>query len=94
MVVLNSDEVVLTCVVHGFPLPSVEWQKDMLSLQAGFSVSTNSSFDYESLVVASSLMLSSVTYEDSGNYVCVATNFLARSFSVSSPPSLLTVNCE
>ena len=94
LVALNSDEATFTCVVHGFPVPSVEWQKDGLPLQTDFSVSVNSSLNSQPPVVTSSLMLSSVTYEDSGNYFCVATNFLAKSISVSSLSALLTVNCE
>ena len=88
---LDSEDVILTCVVYGSPLASVEWQKDSLPLQDGFSVSLNSS---GSFTVTSSLTLFSVTYQDSGSYVCVANNFLARSFSVSSSPAVLTVNRE
>ena len=91
---LDSDDVQFTCRAHGYPLPSVVWEKDGLPLQDGESVMINSSTDSVQLTRTSTLLLTSVSDENTGNYTCIASNFLVESFTVTSPSALLTVNCE
>ena len=92
--VLESDDAQLTCVARGNPLPSVEWEKDGFPLQANVDITVNSSINSVQLTHTSSLLLTSVDYEDAGSYTCTATNTLVKPISVTSSPAVLTVNCE
>ena len=92
--VLDSEDVLLTCVAHGYPVPSVEWEKDGLPLLTNASVIVNSSTNSDQLTRTSSLLLASVDYKDAGSYTCTASNLLVKPISVTSSPAVLTVNCE
>ena len=92
--VLDSEDVLLTCVAHGYPVPSVEWEKDGLPHQTNVSVTVNSSTNSDQLTRTSFLLLASVDYKDAGSYTCTASNLLVRPISVTSSPAVLTVNCE
>lgn len=59
--VLENDEVIIQCVVDGFPTPDIKWFKNQVEIE------TNDT----------SLPFKKVLETDSGNYHCLATNILA-----------------
>lgn len=73
--VLENNEVVINCVVDGFPSPDIKWFKGQTEIESKDT----------------SLIFKKVQEIDSGNYHCLATNILAmttKSFrvNVQTPP--------
>lgn len=73
--VLENDEVVIDCIVDGFPAPEVKWFKEQNEIKS----------------IDGTLVFKKVLEGDSGNYHCLALNILAiqtKSFflNVQTPP--------
>ena len=60
----EGDELTLQCTASGNPIPNVTWTKDDNDVELASTVQT----------AVSTLIISSVTREDSGVYKCTATN--------------------
>ncbi|TRY87102.1 hypothetical protein DNTS_009172, partial [Danionella cerebrum] len=67
MVVVEGSTVTLHCDAHGFPKPTINWFKE------------RSSLPWRHQIVGNNLVLSNVGRQDSGQYVCNATNHLGTS---------------
>ena len=75
-VTIDADnDVILSCVLRGFPEPKVEWMynEEVITSEDGVDIS------FESGVAT--LMLEQAAQEDSGCYSCIATNSEGRAMS-------------
>ncbi len=72
-----GDTLRLECVVTGVPLPVVTWTKDSLSLTSSMNI--NLVFNPGGRAV---LIINSVSVEDSGVYICNATNIASNVFQI------------
>ncbi|KAK2825049.1 hypothetical protein Q7C36_018976 [Tachysurus vachellii] len=84
LVVVEGATTVLHCDAHGFPKPTITWSKLRAPLPWGHKIVNNS------------LVLPSVGRQDSGQYICNATNNLGTSevtimVDVETPPYTTTV---
>lgn len=91
LTVLAPEEAMLSCLVIGFPLPTVSWvmvdnDRNQRLLTAGGSIAiaeTNTTIS-----LTSNLTISPTDIRQSGQYMCVATNV----FGMANESALLTVN--
>ncbi|XP_028266708.1 basement membrane-specific heparan sulfate proteoglycan core protein isoform X10 [Parambassis ranga] len=67
MIVVEGQTTTLHCEAHGFPSPTITWSK------------LRSPLPYRHKVVNNSLVLPSVGRQDSGEYICSATNNMGTS---------------
>ncbi|XP_073669042.1 basement membrane-specific heparan sulfate proteoglycan core protein isoform X7 [Paramisgurnus dabryanus] len=67
IVVAEGSTATLHCEAHGFPKPTITWSKD------------RSSLSWRHKVVDNSLVISNVRRQDSGHYICNATNHMGTS---------------
>uniref|UniRef100_A0A673I3A5 Basement membrane-specific heparan sulfate proteoglycan core protein-like n=1 Tax=Sinocyclocheilus rhinocerous TaxID=307959 RepID=A0A673I3A5_9TELE len=79
IVVVEGSTATLHCDAHGFPKPTITWSKE------------RSSLPWRHKIVDNSLVLPNVGRQDSGQYVCNATNHMGTSevtimLEVDSPP--------
>ncbi|XP_058618888.1 basement membrane-specific heparan sulfate proteoglycan core protein isoform X15 [Onychostoma macrolepis] len=79
IVVVESSTATLHCDAHGFPKPTITWSKE------------RSSLPWRHKIVDNSLVLPNVGRQDSGQYVCNATNHMGTSevtimLEVDTPP--------
>uniref|UniRef100_A0A672SXA5 Heparan sulfate proteoglycan 2 n=1 Tax=Sinocyclocheilus grahami TaxID=75366 RepID=A0A672SXA5_SINGR len=79
IVVVEGSTATLHCDAHGFPKPTITWSKE------------RSSLPWTHKIVDNSLVLPNVGRQDSGQYVCNATNHMGTSevtimLEVDSPP--------
>ncbi|XP_050953192.1 basement membrane-specific heparan sulfate proteoglycan core protein isoform X13 [Labeo rohita] len=79
IVVVEGSTATLHCEAHGFPKPTITWSKE------------RSSLPWRHKIVDNSLVLSNVGRQDSGQYVCNATNHMGTSevtimLEVDAPP--------
>ncbi|XP_067302205.1 basement membrane-specific heparan sulfate proteoglycan core protein isoform X7 [Pseudorasbora parva] len=79
MVVVEGSTATLHCDAHGFPKPTITWSKE------------RSSLPWRHKIVDNSLVLPNVGRQDSGQYVCNATNHMGTSevtimLEVDTPP--------
>ncbi|XP_051515995.1 basement membrane-specific heparan sulfate proteoglycan core protein isoform X1 [Myxocyprinus asiaticus] len=77
--VVEGSTVTLHCDAHGFPKPTITWSKE------------RSSLPWRHKVINNSLVLSNVGRQDSGQYICNATNHMGTSevtimLEVDTPP--------
>ena len=80
---IEGDNVTFTCNATGNPAPTFRWTKNGSVLTTGSRISLSS--DGKQLTVAN------VTREDSGQYVCEATNNVT---TVASDSATLNVKCK
>lgn len=78
-VVNETQNINLTCVVFGLPEPAVKWSRfDFQSISTDSSkfitYTSNSQFQTGGVEVQSTLQISSVDGNDTGNYTCTAVN--------------------
>ncbi len=73
-----GDTLRLECVVTGDPNPAVTWIKDDVSLSSS-SPQISITISPEGMAV---LSISSITVEDSGVYLCNATNIASNDFQI------------
>uniref|UniRef100_A0A672L9B0 Heparan sulfate proteoglycan 2 n=1 Tax=Sinocyclocheilus grahami TaxID=75366 RepID=A0A672L9B0_SINGR len=79
IVVVEGSTTTLRCDAHGFPKPTITWSKE------------RSSLPWRHKIVDNSLILTNVGRQDSGQYVCNATNHMGTSevtimLEVDTPP--------
>uniref|UniRef100_A0A671K2C7 Basement membrane-specific heparan sulfate proteoglycan core protein-like n=1 Tax=Sinocyclocheilus anshuiensis TaxID=1608454 RepID=A0A671K2C7_9TELE len=79
IVVVEGSTTTLHCDAHGFPKPTITWSKE------------RSSLPWRHKIVDNSLILTNVGRQDSGQYVCNATNHMGTSevtimLEVDTPP--------
>uniref|UniRef100_A0A672LIQ1 Heparan sulfate proteoglycan 2 n=1 Tax=Sinocyclocheilus grahami TaxID=75366 RepID=A0A672LIQ1_SINGR len=67
IVVVEGSTTTLRCDAHGFPKPTITWSKE------------RSSLPWRHKIVDNSLILTNVGRQDSGQYVCNATNHMGTS---------------
>ncbi|XP_070400895.1 basement membrane-specific heparan sulfate proteoglycan core protein isoform X2 [Nothobranchius furzeri] len=84
MTVIEGESVTLRCEAHGFPSPKIRWSK------------LRSTLPWKHKVVDGSLVLPGVGRQDSGEYICSATNSLGTSevtvtLEVETPPFATSV---
>ncbi len=72
-----GDTLRLECVVTGDPTPVVTWIKDDVSLSSSSSPQISITISPDGMAV---LSISSITVEDSGVYLCNATNIASNDF--------------
>jgi hypothetical protein len=86
-----SDNTSITCNVTGFPQPSVDILKDGAPLVGASPARTQGVHPDGSYYSSVSISLSSLTYNDTANYSCIANNSLANVQTNTSPPALFVV---
>ncbi|XP_077565304.1 basement membrane-specific heparan sulfate proteoglycan core protein isoform X7 [Stigmatopora nigra] len=79
MIVVEGQTAILRCSSHGFPTPTITWSK------------LRSPLPWRHKVVENNLVLANVGRQDSGEYVCIATNNMGTtevtiSLDVETPP--------
>ncbi|XP_077465112.1 basement membrane-specific heparan sulfate proteoglycan core protein [Stigmatopora argus] len=79
MIVVEGQTATLRCSTHGFPTPTITWSK------------LRSPLPWRHKVVDNNLVLANVGRQDSGEYVCIATNNMGTtevtiSLDVETPP--------
>uniref|UniRef100_A0A8C2AGW3 Cell adhesion molecule-related/down-regulated by oncogenes n=1 Tax=Cyprinus carpio TaxID=7962 RepID=A0A8C2AGW3_CYPCA len=79
IIVVEGSTATLHCDAHGFPKPTITWSKE------------RSSLPWRHKIVDNSLILTNVGHQDSGQYVCNATNHMGTSevtimLEVDTPP--------
>ncbi|XP_040215726.1 hemicentin-1 isoform X1 [Rana temporaria] len=82
-----NNEITLNCEVTGTPKPTVEWKKN------GLLINTNMNYNIYRFLSSGSLIIISTAVEDTGMYVCFASNDaghdeIAIYLSVLVPPSI------
>ena len=80
---IEGDNVTFTCNATGNPAPTFRWTKNGSVLTTGSRISLSSG--------GKQLTLTNVTREDSGQYVCEATNNV---MTVPSDSATLNVQCK
>ena len=82
----------MTCLSMGVPAPNVIW------FQNGYRVTVTSYISFNSLLTysqtLSSFLISFVTLNHSGNYHCLASNFLKTNENATSNNATLEVHCK
>ena len=66
--VIVGAQVVLFCSAYGFPVPSISWLYNNMEITDGISLDGNTTFS------SSTLTLSSVQLNNTGDYVCQITS--------------------
>lgn len=69
---LEGEELVLSAIVSGIPIPAVRWEKNDQTVMPGMGV-LGKSVDH-----THSLILPSLTFDDSGTYKVKASNILGE----------------
>ena len=67
--------VVINCSAKGHPRPELIWYKDELPIESGNRISVM--YRNDSTIIESSLEIASLTFDDTGEYECVAINTLS-----------------
>ena len=65
----------INCSAKGHPTPTLMWYRDGIQIESGNQVSVT--FSGNSSVNESSLKMTSLTFDDTGVYECVAVNTLS-----------------
>lgn len=73
--VLENDKLSLTCQADGNPHPIVQWLKDGESVQESVNSTRLVLSDNEAGIANASLLINPVLKSDSGNYMCLITQF-------------------
>ena len=90
---LIGENVTFSCDVFGIPTPSLSWLKDGQPLDTT-TPTTSVVFNATDYINSSRLTLSSLTFNDSGEYSCSASNDLVSVESDVSSNGTLTVNSK
>ena len=98
----ETDTVLLTCVVQGFPAPTVAWylgtlsESDRLFSDGRIEIATSDPVDDSDgfFVVMSNLTIPNSNRRDTGVYICGANNTVLEQDRVEVRMFDLTVNCK
>lgn len=90
---LIGDNISMYCEAFGVPPPTITWFKgtDPVIFSSHFITSTNNTTEY---ITSSQLNISLISFNDSSDYYCVATNVLVSLQSTNSSRGTLTVHSE
>ena len=90
--IIAGDSTVLFCNVTGYPRPLVDILKDNIPLN--IETSSQGVLDNGVQYMSLSVSLYSLSYNDTANYSCNATNNLALLKTEISPQALYLVQCK
>ena len=94
LMLIASNTVVITCNVSGYPRPSVDILKDNMLLTSTNGIRSQGSLSDGMQFSSISITLYSLTYNDSANYTCNATNYLASVETRTSSSVPFLVQCK
>ena len=87
--ITRTEELVLVCTADGFPLPSIVWTHNGTQVDADASDNTTITEVVSTVQRTSTLTVTSTSFSDSGEYVCVA---ISAAFpNISSDPALVLI---